>query len=71
MTERSDGVLFFASLVLPNTDLPNRVCYAFGDIHWIKVIVETCLLNEQQKIDICKIVTDAGADFVPHSSRPS
>jgi deoxyribose-phosphate aldolase len=33
-----------------------------------KVIVETCLLNEKQKIEICKIVTNAGADFIKTST---
>lgn len=34
----------------------------------LKVIVEACYLNEQQKIDICKIVTDAGADYIKTST---
>lgn len=33
-----------------------------------KVIVETCLLNEAQKVDICKIVTNSGADFIKTST---
>ncbi len=34
----------------------------------LKVIVEACYLTEQQKIDICKIVTDAGADYIETST---
>jgi deoxyribose-phosphate aldolase len=34
----------------------------------LKVIIETCLLSEQNKIDICKIVSDAGADFIKTST---
>lgn len=34
----------------------------------LKVIVETCLLNETQKIDITKIVSNSGADFIKTST---
>ena len=34
----------------------------------LKVIVETCLLTEEEKIRICKIVTDAGADYIKTST---
>ena len=34
----------------------------------LKVIIETCLLTEQQKIDACKCILDAGADFVKTST---
>lgn len=30
----------------------------------LKVIIETCLLNEEQKIKMCEIVTKSGADFI-------
>ncbi len=30
----------------------------------LKVIIETCLLTEDEKIRMCKIVTEAGADFI-------
>ena len=30
----------------------------------LKVIVETCLLTEEEKIRMCRIVTEAGADFI-------
>ena len=29
----------------------------------LKVIIETCLLTEAEKIKMCKVVTEAGADF--------
>ena len=38
-----------------------------GD-HILKVIVETCLLNEEEKIRMCEIVTKAGADFIKTST---
>lgn len=34
----------------------------------LKVIVETCLLTEEEKIKMCHIVTDAGADFIKTST---
>lgn len=34
----------------------------------LKVIVETCLLTEEEKIRMCQIVTEAGADFIKTST---
>ncbi len=34
----------------------------------LKVIIETCLLTEEEKIEMCKIVTAAGADFIKTST---
>ena len=34
----------------------------------LKVIIETCYLNEQEKIELCKCVTNAGADFIKTST---
>ena len=34
----------------------------------LKVIVETCLLTEEEKIRMCRAVTDAGADFIKTST---
>ncbi len=34
----------------------------------LKVIVETCYLNEEEKIALCKCVTDGGADFIKTST---
>lgn len=34
----------------------------------LKVIVETCLLTYDEKINLCKIVTEAGADFIKTST---
>ena len=33
-----------------------------------KVIIETCLLTDEEKIALCKCVTDAGADFIKTST---
>ena len=34
----------------------------------LKVIIETCFLTEQEKIKMCGIVTDAGAEFIKTST---
>lgn len=34
----------------------------------VKVIIETCLLTDEEKIKICKIAEEAGADFVKTST---
>ena len=34
----------------------------------LKVIIETCLLTEEEKIRMCGIVTEAGADFIKTST---
>ena len=34
----------------------------------LKVIVETCLLTESEKIKMCQVVTDSGADFIKTST---
>ena len=34
----------------------------------LKVIIETCLLTEEEKIAMCKVVTAAGADYIKTST---
>ena len=38
-----------------------------GD-HILKVIVETCMLTEEEKVKMCELVTLAGADFIKTST---
>ena len=40
---------------------------ACGD-HVLKVIIETCYLTEEEKIAMCRAVTDAGADYIKTST---
>ena len=40
---------------------------ACGD-NILKVIIETCFLSEEEKIKMCEIVTDAGADYIKTST---
>lgn len=34
----------------------------------LKVIIETCLLTQEEKVRVCKIVTEAGADYIKTST---
>lgn len=34
----------------------------------LKVIIETCLLTDEEKIEMCEIVTESGADFIKTST---
>lgn len=36
--------------------------------HVLKVIVETCLLTDEEKLEVCRCVTDAGADYIKTST---
>ena len=38
-----------------------------GD-HILKVIIETCMLTEEEKVKMCELVTLAGADFIKTST---
>ena len=34
----------------------------------LKVIIETCLLTDEEKIEMCRIVSESGADFIKTST---
>ena len=36
--------------------------------HILKVIIETCLLTDEEKITMCHLVTEAGADYIKTST---
>ncbi len=36
--------------------------------HVLKVIIETCLLTEEEKIQMCHVVAESGADFIKTST---
>lgn len=36
--------------------------------HILKVIIETCLLTDEEKIQMCKVVTVSGADYIKTST---
>ena len=47
--------------------LKKAVKQAVGD-KILKVIIETCLLTEEEKIRMCEVVTKAGADYIKTST---
>ncbi|MDZ5038536.1 deoxyribose-phosphate aldolase, partial [Clostridium perfringens] len=49
------------------TDEIKNIKEACGD-KILKVIIETCLLTEDEKIELCYCVTKAGADFIKTST---
>lgn len=48
-----------------------RQVHAACDGRILKVIIETCLLTEEEKIKMCEIVTKAGAEFIKTSTGVS
>ncbi len=36
--------------------------------HILKVIIETCLLTEEEKLEMCRVVSDSGADYIKTST---
>lgn len=36
--------------------------------HILKVIVETCVLTQEEKVKLCELVTESGADFIKTST---
>lgn len=66
-----DMVLNIAALIEGNTELVyndiKAVVDASGDV-LVKVIIETCLLTDTQKVMACELVIKAGADFIKTST---
>jgi len=56
--------------VLEEIKLVKKTCLTAGGNHEkiLKVIIETCYLTEDEKIKMCGIVTEAGADFIKTST---
>lgn len=50
--------------VLNEIKMLKKIC---GD-KILKVIIETCLLTEEEKVTMCHLVTEAGADFIKTST---
>lgn len=66
-----DMVINVGMLKAKNYDyVLNEICEikdACGD-KILKVIIETCLLTDEEKIRMCEIVTESGADFIKTST---
>ena len=66
-----DMVIHIGQLKDGNTDYVlediKAVKAAIGD-HILKVIIETCLLTEEEKITMCRLVTESGAEYIKTST---
>ena len=66
-----DMVIHIGQLKAGNTDYVlediKAVKAAIGD-HILKVIIETCLLTEEEKITLCRLVTESGAEYIKTST---
>ena len=66
-----DMVIHIGQLKAGNTDYVlediKAVKAAIGD-HILKVIIETCLLTEEEKITMCRLVTESGAEYIKTST---
>ena len=69
-----DMVIHIGQLKAGNTDYVlediKAVKAAIGD-HILKVIIETCLLTEEEKITMCRLVTESGAEYIKTSTGVS
>jgi deoxyribose-phosphate aldolase len=56
-------------LICEEIKLVKKTCQQIGGAEKIlKVIIETCYLTNDEKIRLCEIVTEAGADFIKTST---
>ena len=39
-----------------------------AEIKAVKVIIETCLLTEEEKVELCRVVTESGAEYIKTST---
>ncbi|MBP5224411.1 MAG: deoxyribose-phosphate aldolase [Lachnospiraceae bacterium] len=66
-----DMVINIGELKAGNTDYvlnEIRTLKAACGSRILKVIIETCLLTEEEKVTMCRLVTEAGADFIKTST---
>ncbi len=66
-----DMVINIAALIDGDNDLVYKDIKAVVDAAngvTVKVIIETCLLNDEQKVNVCQLILDAGAQFVKTST---
>lgn len=66
-----DMVINIAEVKNGNIDFAEDEIKALRNVtdgHILKVIVETCYLTDEEKIAICRAVTEAGADYIKTST---
>ena len=70
----ADEIDMVINIGMLRNGLDNAVCEEIRQIKAacgdkiLKVIIETCLLTEDEKVRMCKIVTEAGADYIKTST---
>jgi deoxyribose-phosphate aldolase len=62
------GALRSQHFELVRDDIAGMAAFAHGHGAILKVILETCLLTDDEKITACRIAAEAGADFVKTST---
>lgn len=60
------GALKSGELEWVKQDIAGVVAAAKGKL--VKVIIETCLLTDEEKVTVCRLAKEAGADFVKTST---
>ena len=62
-----DGMKYHtASVCIPASFVKQAKAYVGKKL--LKVIIETCLLTDEEKIALCKCVSDSGADYIKTST---
>ena len=62
-----DGMKYgTASVCIPASYVKQAAAYVAGKL--LKVIIETCLLTDDEKIRMCGIVSESGADYIKTST---
>jgi deoxyribose-phosphate aldolase len=62
------GALKSGNFTLVKSDVSAVVKAAHAHNALVKVIIETCLLTDEEKVKACQICKDAGAEFVKTST---
>jgi deoxyribose-phosphate aldolase len=62
------GALRFGDLALVKNEVAELAALAHAQGAILKVILETCLLSDEQKTASCRLAMEAGADFVKTST---
>lgn len=62
------GALLSGESSMVGDEIARLAKLAHAESALLKVILETCLLDNRQKVEACKLAVDAGADFVKTST---
>jgi deoxyribose-phosphate aldolase len=62
------GALLSGEPVIVADEIARLAKLAHAGSALLKVILETCLLDDRQKVEACRLAVDAGADFVKTST---